>query len=140
MKRAKIIGNYGEKAAEKFLKNRGWRILSTNFKSAGGEIDLIGYRFGTLVYFEVKTRSNNRYGAPADAVDAKKMMHIKSAAADFKRTYCRGKRVSVFYPFGIELKRRIYKERIDIIEVYLSQGEKTEINHIKDRETGYELY
>ena len=37
----KQIGDYGEDLAEKYLKKRGWRILSRNFGVKGGEIDII---------------------------------------------------------------------------------------------------
>lgn len=130
---AKEIGRYGEDIAEKYLKRRCWHILSRNFLSHGGEIDIIGYRFGTLVYFEVKTRSNDAFGRPSDAVDEHKLQKIKKASLDFKRTYCMGGKINVFYPFGIEKRRRIYKEQTDVIEIYLSNsGEVKEINHIKD--------
>ncbi len=132
-KTAKEIGRYGEEIAEKYLKKRFWRILSNNFLSRGGEIDLIGYRFGKLVYFEVKTRSNDAFGRPSDAVDEYKLQKIKNTALDFKRMYVSGRKIKVFYPFGIEKRSTIYKERIDVIEIYLSpEGEVEEINHIKD--------
>lgn len=131
MKNKKIIGDMGEKIAEKYLEKRGWRIISNNYKTHGGEIDLIGYRFGVLVYFEVKTRSNGKYGSPADAVDGKKIAHIKTAARSFKSTYSTRGRIPVFYPLGIEKLRKIRQERIDVIEVYLENGE-SKIHHIKN--------
>lgn len=134
-KTAKQIGTYGEDIAEKYLKKRFWRILSRNYLARGGEIDIIGYRFGVLTYFEVKTRSNDLYGRPSDAVDSEKIANIHTAARDFLNTYRRGGKIPVFYPFGIELRRRIYKQRIDVIEIYLSSdGEVNKINHIKDWE------
>ncbi len=133
-KTAKQIGRYGEDIAEKYLKKRGWRILSRNFLAHGGEIDIIGYRFGSLVYFEVKTRSNDVFGRPSDAVNAEKVSNIRTAAREFLSTYRTGGKIPVFYPLGIEKRRRIYKERIDVIEIYLSPvtGEVKEIKHIKD--------
>lgn len=135
MRTMKEIGAFGEDIAEKYLKKRFWRILSRNFLARGGEIDIIGYRFGTLAYFEVKTRSNDLFGKPSDAVDAEKVTKIKTASREFLSTYRVGGRVPIFYPFGIECKRRIKKQRIDVIEIYLSpNGELEKINHIKDWE------
>lgn len=129
------IGNIGEDIAEKYLKKRGWRILSRNFAVRGGEIDIIGYRAGTLVFFEVKTRSNEKFGKPCEAVDAEKLSNIKKTANVFLNAYRVGGRIPVFYPFGIEAKKNIRKTRIDVIEVYLSpDGENTRINHFKDWE------
>lgn len=127
------IGNFGEDLAEKYLKKRGWRILSRNYDVRGGEIDIIGFRFGILVYFEVKARRNESFGKPADSVDQAKISHIKKAIRNFQQLYIKGNRVSVFYPLGIEKKRYIKKQRIDVIEVYLSDKSQ-KINHIKNWE------
>ena len=126
-------GAFGERAAEKYLLRRGYRILSNNFLARGGEIDLIGYRAGVLVYFEVKTRSGNTYGTPASAIDAEKIAHIRAAAAAFRRAYVENGKVPVGYPCGVTLMRTVCRERIDGVEVYLENG-KTRINHIKDME------
>ena len=97
----KQIGDYGESLAEKYLKKRFWRILSNNYRARGGEIDIIGYRFGVLVCFEVKTRSNDSFGAPSDAVDHEKVANILKARSDFMQAYARDRKIKVFYPFGI---------------------------------------
>ncbi len=128
----------GEALAEKYLKKRLWRILSTNFQTPYGEIDLIGYRFGRLVFFEVKTRTNDKFGRPASAVDAQKIYKIKKAMNAFLQTYCIGGRVLVNYPLGIEKRKKIKNKRIDVIEVYISDN-KPRINHIKSYSIGEEL-
>lgn len=133
MKSKKLIGDFGENQAEKYLKGKGWHILSRNFSVRGGEIDIIGYKNGNLVFFEVKTRSNERFGKPCEAVDERKIENIKKAAYEFTRYYCKGGKVGILYLFGIEIKRKIRKTRIDVIEVYID-GAELRINHIKDRE------
>ncbi len=133
MKTSKHIGDIGEDIAEKYLKNHGWKIITRNFSVKGGEIDLIAYRFGVLAYVEVKTRSNDLFGKPSDAVDGEKIAHINRARSRFTDTYIRGRKLNVFYPFGIEIPRRIRKERIDVIEIYLTKTHEVQkINHIKD--------
>ncbi|MBE6691816.1 MAG: YraN family protein [Ruminococcaceae bacterium] len=127
----KQIGDYGEDLAEKYLKKRGWRILSRNYVIRGGEIDIIGFRFGVLAYFEVKARKDESYGKPADAVDEAKIIHMQKTIKDFQNLHIKENKVSVFYPLGIELKRRIFKQRIDVIEVYLKEKPQ-QINHIKN--------
>lgn len=134
LKNKKEIGAYGEDIAEKYLKRRFWHILSRNYSAYGGEIDIIGYRFGVLAFFEVKTRSNDLFGRPSDAVDGEKVKRINTAARDFLRTYKKGNRIPVFF-LGKKQRRRILKQRIDVIEVYLTpNGETEKINHIKDWE------
>lgn len=134
LKTKKEIGAFGEDIAERYLKRRLWHILSRNYSAFGGEIDIIGYRCGVLAFFEVKTRSNGLYGKPSDAVDSEKVKKIKTAARDFFRTYKKGNKIPVFC-FGRWQNRRILKQRIDVIEVYLTpNGEIEKINHIKDWE------
>lgn len=133
MKTSKEIGNIGENIAEKHLKKKGYKILSRNYKARGGEIDIIAYRFGVLVYVEVKSRTNELYGTPAEAVDEKKVSNIKYAVRDFLTAYRKGNKIPVFYPFGLERAGRIRKQRLDVIEVYLDKGyTPIKINHIKD--------
>jgi putative endonuclease len=136
MKNMREIGNLGEDIAEKYLKKRFWRILSRNFSVRGGEIDIIGYRFGVLAFFEVKARSTDDYGTPASAVDDEKIAKIKFTANAFLKTYQKGNKIPVFYPFGIGKMQKIRKKRIDVIEVYFDKDYKLlKTNHLKDRES-----
>ena len=131
----KQIGDFGEDIAEKHLKKRFWRIISRNFKAHGGEIDIIAYRFGVLAFVEVKTRTNDLYGKPSDAVDGEKIRHIRNAARCFREIYRVGSKIELTNLFGVEAKKKIYKKRIDVIEIYLSRDKRIEkINHIKDWE------
>ncbi len=133
MRSLKQIGNLGEELAESYLKKQGWKILSRNYSAHGGEIDIIGYRWGVLVYFEVKSRSNDSFGSPSDAVDSEKLRKIKSAARDFKNLYCRKQKVPVSTIFGNVKEKRIRRERIDVVEVYFRPDYSLHrINHIKD--------
>lgn len=131
----KQIGDYGESIAEKYLKKRFWRIVSRNFRARGGEIDIIAYRFGILAFIEVKTRSNDLYGRPSDAVDYEKLKRIRNSARQFCEMYHVGRSVPLTTITGNDKRRNIIKKRIDVIEVYLSRDGLTEkINHIKDWE------
>lgn len=133
MRSLKQIGNLGEDLAERYLKKQGWKILSRNYGAHGGEIDIIGYRWGVLAYFEVKSRSNDSFGSPSDAVDNEKLRKIKSAAWDFKKLYCVKNKVPVGTRFGNVKKKRIRRERIDVVEVYFHPDYSLQrINHIKD--------
>jgi putative endonuclease len=51
------LGLAGEKAACVYLKRNGYRIISRNYRSPFGEIDIVAFREGVLVFCEVKTRS-----------------------------------------------------------------------------------
>ena len=51
-------GRRGERVAERYLIRRGWTILATRWRGAGGELDLIAARGDLVVAVEVKTRGN----------------------------------------------------------------------------------
>ena len=80
----KELGDLGENYAAEHLKNLGHCILARNFRFRRlGELDIITAKEGELHFFEVKTRSSDRYGTPAEAVNTDKQMKIKKLAAVF---------------------------------------------------------
>ncbi len=53
----KDLGDLGEKIAEKFLKNNGYKVLDKNFRYRNfGELDIIAQKGNDIIFFEVKTR------------------------------------------------------------------------------------
>ena len=52
------LGREGERLARQYLERKGYIYLTSNFKRAHGEIDLIMKDGSTLVFIEVKTRRN----------------------------------------------------------------------------------
>lgn len=51
------LGRLSESHAARFLRRRGYRILERNFRTVGGEIDLVAFRDGVVVFVEVKGRT-----------------------------------------------------------------------------------
>lgn len=49
----------------------------------GGELDLVLFRDGEIVFCEVKARRSERYGTAAEAVDWRKQRRIRSLAAQW---------------------------------------------------------
>ena len=73
----------GEAAAEVFLKERGYRIISRGWRPTSwkrGEIDLIAELGNEVVFIEVKTRINRSYGRPEEAVDWRKRRQLRLLA------------------------------------------------------------
>ena len=99
-------GRFGEDAASRFLTKKGFRILARNFSMRGGEIDLIGFRKGTLVFFEVKARSGDSWGKPAEAITEEKMEKIAKAADGFMKMHCEDGTVDCPVFLGFCVKRR----------------------------------
>ena len=132
------VGRLGEQLAETYLEKRGVRILARNYSVHGGEIDLIGFCRGGLLYIEVKTRTGESWGTAAEAIHREKLRRIERAAKAFARAHVSGGKVPVFYGFGLRLLRRVRYQRIDGIEVYLNgDGSLQKINRIEDM--GYEI-
>jgi len=76
----KNLGKTGEDLALDFLKSHSYFVLEKNFRSKFGEIDIIAEKNHSLYFIEVKTRSNLNHGAPYEAVNKRKIYHIKKAA------------------------------------------------------------
>src|SRR5688572_30069751 len=78
-------GTLGESAAREFLEKKGLKFLTANFSSKRGEIDLIFRGGETLVFVEVKTRSEGSWTRPARAVNARKRLALARTAIDYVR-------------------------------------------------------
>lgn len=83
----KELGRKGERAAVRFLKNRGFEILETNWVCFAGEADIIALDGSTLCFVEVKTRTGVQKGFPSEAVNAKKRDRYEKIAACYLQTY-----------------------------------------------------
>lgn len=85
--RNKELGRRGEEAAARFLERKGFEILERNWACHAGEADIIAQDEDTLVFVEVKTRSNADKGLPEEAVDKHKRERYERIAAAFLQTY-----------------------------------------------------
>ena len=63
-------GDWGEALVEKYLSERGCRIVEREWRC----------RFGVLLFVEVKLRTNLQYGAPREYVTVKKQEKLRAAA------------------------------------------------------------
>ena len=75
------IGQWGETVAQNFLVEKGLIPISANLRTEYGEIDLIMKDGNTIVFIEVKTRTNNKFGLPEGGITRRKQLHIKQSAA-----------------------------------------------------------
>ena len=69
-------GRAGEAAAAFLLEERGMKILERNFRSFGGEVDIIAMEGETLVFVEVKTWAAYGMDALEQALNVKKQRRI----------------------------------------------------------------
>ena len=77
------IGRLGEAMASEILRKKGYYIICNNFKCPYGEVDIIASKGDRLVFIEVKTRTSDDFGRPAEAVNYRKRQHIKNSARYF---------------------------------------------------------
>lgn len=105
------LGKMGEAFAANLLRDKGYSIIHRNYKSVIGEIDIIASRGARLSFVEVKTRRNDKYGNPCEAVDDKKAAKIRAAAEIYLNDMAKKGYIPGIISF-------------DVIEVSL--------NHIKD--------
>jgi putative endonuclease len=80
-------GRIGEDLAHRFLRAHGCTVVARNYRtlSGSGEIDLVVWDGGKLVFVEVKTRASEEFGPPESAVDAEKRKRVQRAARDYVR-------------------------------------------------------
>ena len=114
------LGELGELLARDMLEEKGFTIVSQNYRCKIGEIDLIYMTEKLLVFGEVKCRKSLVFGIPAESVTQKKIRHIR--------------RVASWYLSQKMCIYRLYNDfdmRFDIVEVVFV-GDEYEINHIEN--------
>ncbi|MBI5557958.1 MAG: YraN family protein [Deltaproteobacteria bacterium] len=77
------LGKKGEEIARRHLERQGYKILAANYRTRNGEIDLIARDGATLVFIEVKTRMQDRFGSPFEALSNKKCRSISKVALEY---------------------------------------------------------
>lgn len=78
------FGKEGEDRAAEHLLTNGYQILTRNFRSKVGEIDIVAKDGNVLVFVEVKTRTNHEYGYPEEAVTYWKLRAITRTGQYYK--------------------------------------------------------
>ena len=76
-------GKIGENIALKYLADRGWDILETNWRKGKYEVDLIASKGEFIVFFEVKYRNSGEYGEAPDFVTKGQQHRIMNAAHEY---------------------------------------------------------
>jgi putative endonuclease len=74
------LATEGEQLAAEHLARAGYRIVARNVRAGGVEIDLVAARGRLVVFVEVKARSGRGFGAPEEAVDARKRARLVRGA------------------------------------------------------------
>ena len=111
------LGKKGEDMVTGFLIKNGHTILKRNYLCRFGEIDIIAQKGEMLLFVEVKTRKENSFVSPKEAVDSHKIARMIKASQDYL-----SKTVE-----EVELQ-----PRFDVAEVILKNDGKFHLNYIKN--------
>lgn len=110
------VGRWGEAQVANYLRDHGYRLVSSGYRCRFGEIDLIAWDGDILCFVEVKTRTNLDVALPREYVTKAKQSRLKKTA--------------LFYLADNDLDCRC---RFDVAEVYADEGgEAPRIEYIED--------
>lgn len=82
MNRVKL-GRLGEKLAKEYLINHGYRILTENYRTPLGELDLVVEKDQTTIFVEVRTKTSGKFGTPQESITLKKQDRLIRLALQF---------------------------------------------------------
>ena len=108
-----MVGLRGERLALEYLERFGYQLVTRNYRFESGEIDLIVLKEQLLVFVEVKTRLDGRFGWPEQGLSHRQSVKIRATADGFVAQYG--------WPFNI---------RFDVVSVMLSNP--AEVVHFQD--------
>ena len=109
-------GVWGEVFTSRYMRERGYKLISTNYLCRFGEIDIIAQKGGILCFVEVKTRNQKTEIRPMEAVDEGKIERLRMTAKSF-----------------ISFSKIVGQTRFDVCEVYLDDNNAlVDINYIEN--------
>ncbi|WP_191014651.1 YraN family protein [Treponema zioleckii] len=82
----KVVGNFGEDKAARYLFNNGYKIIARNWRTRHGEIDIIAITKDILVFVEVKTLPSGNAETLARELDKRKQKRIIETSKFFLLT------------------------------------------------------
>jgi putative endonuclease len=104
MSRGQEIGQSGEKAAADFLRQKGYILLETNYRTPIAEIDIIAKDRDCLCFVEVKARTSLKKGLAKESVHHAKQLKLISGASFYLK------------------KNRLFNQRarFDVVEIFFT--------------------
>jgi putative endonuclease len=110
------IGQYGERVAARHLTDAGLEIVERNWRCSFGELDLVARDGPVVVFAEVKTRSSEAFGDPAEAVDQVKAARLRRLAG-----------------LWLEAHGMDHAEvRFDVVSVLRARSGPAQVDHFRD--------
>ena len=100
-----LLGKWGESLAAEAYRKNGYKIVSVNYRSRFGEIDIIAENKSFIVFIEVKLRKNSNFGAASEFV-----------------TYSKQKKLSMTAEIWLSQNETKKQARFDVVEIYAPNG------------------
>ena len=111
------LGKRGERAAAKYLRRLGYKIVARGERDRVGELDLVAVDGATIVFVEVKTRASHDAGSPGEAVDQEKQRRLTRVALTYLKRH--------------DLLE--YRARFDVVAItWTDNSRRPTIEHIKN--------
>ncbi|MEY3407775.1 MAG: hypothetical protein RL038_836 [Actinomycetota bacterium] len=95
-KASKSLGSWGEDFAVRHLLSSGYQILFRNWRSPAGEVDIVAEIAETIIFCEVKTRTDFQKGHPTEAVNSNRISRLRNAALLWPNPKNKNLRIDVF--------------------------------------------
>lgn len=118
----KDTGSFGERIATEYLRKKGYRILERNYANTKGrrlgELDIVAFFKGEIVFVEVKTREWELGSPlPEESVDRKKLHRLEKIAGSYLKV--KGEEMVPYH--------------FDVIAIFLDSlhGQVLEIRHLE---------
>lgn len=115
MRAKDAVGRYGEGVAAAHLERSGWELLDRNWRGRAGELDIVALDGQELVVVEVKTRTGDGFGHPAEAVTPLKLARLRRLAGEWLDTH--------------DLRPR--SVRIDVMAIRTSRRGAARVEHLR---------
>ena len=109
------VGRYGETVAATYLTEAGWEVLDRNWRGSAGEVDIVALDGDDLVVVEVKTRTGDGFGHPAEAVTPVKLARLRRLAGQWLAAHD-------LHPRGV---------RVDVVAVLARRGGALRVEHLR---------
>lgn len=118
---AEQTGKQGESIALQYLLKKGYKLIQRNFDAVRGEIDLVmaDNRQKQIVFVEVKTRTNEKYGSIYESITKSKFQKILHASEEW------------FYK-KMQHRQQFPDFRVDAILITLKKDKAPLIEHLKN--------
>jgi putative endonuclease len=110
------LGRIAEDHAARYLESRGYRIRERNFRTRGGEVDIIAEQGGTLAFVEVRARTSSAFMSPMESVTPTKQRRIAHAASLYISTRERRERLMRFDVVEVHITPEGRVQKVEVTE------------------------